>query len=49
MIYLRYNLNDQPATFELISYSLQHLTFFLANAAILPVIAGSYLGLDQMP
>lgn len=44
---MRYNLNDQPATSELISYSLQHLTFFLANAAILPVIVGSYLGLDQ--
>jgi xanthine/uracil permease len=47
MIYLRYNLNDQTTISELISYSLQHLTFFLANAAILPVIVGSYLGLEQ--
>lgn len=44
---MRYNLNDQPSASELVSYSLQHLTFFLANAAILPVIVGSHLGLDH--
>lgn len=44
---LRYGLQDDMPLKELVSYSLQHLTYFLANAAILPVIVGGYLGLDQ--
>jgi xanthine/uracil permease len=45
---LRYGLNARLPATELISYSLQHLTFFLANTAILPVVVGGYLGLDQI-
>jgi xanthine/uracil permease len=45
---LRYGLDAALPATELISYSLQHLTFFLANAAILPVVVGAYLGLDQV-
>ncbi len=44
---LRYGLHDNLPLREMISYSIQHLTYFLANAAILPVIVGGYLGLDQ--
>ncbi|WP_371377820.1 purine/pyrimidine permease [Sporomusa aerivorans] len=44
---MRYGLNDDLPVKELISYGLQHLTYFLANAAILPVIVGGYLGLNQ--
>jgi xanthine/uracil permease len=43
---LRYGLDARLRTPELISYSLQSLTYFLANAAILPVVVGGYLGLD---
>ena len=45
---LRYGLDAALPFKEMISYSLQHLTYFLANAAILPVIVGGYLGLDQI-
>ncbi|HWR45520.1 purine/pyrimidine permease [Sporomusa sp.] len=45
---MRYGLNDNLPLKELISYSVQHLTYFLANAAILPAIVGGYLGLDQL-
>ncbi|HWR08320.1 purine/pyrimidine permease [Sporomusa sp.] len=45
---MRYGLHDNLPLKELISYSVQHLTYFLANAAILPVIVGGYLGLDQL-
>lgn len=43
---LRYGLEANLRTPELISYSLQNLTYFVANAAILPVVVGGYLGLD---
>jgi xanthine/uracil permease len=45
---LRYGLDAALPFKEMLSYSLQHLTYFLANAAILPVIVGGYLGLDQI-
>lgn len=45
---MRYGLNDSLPTGELISYGLQYLIYFLANAAILPVVVGGYLGLDQL-
>ncbi|MDR3294858.1 MAG: purine/pyrimidine permease [Clostridiales Family XIII bacterium] len=32
---------------ELVAYGLQHLTYFLAAAAILPMIVALYLGLDH--
>jgi xanthine/uracil permease len=46
-IELRYGLDAKLPVTELVSYGLQHLTFFLANTAILPVTVGVYLGLDQ--
>ncbi len=44
---LRYGLSDKLPFLKLVSYSIQHLTFCIANAAILPVVVGAYLGLDQ--
>lgn len=44
---LRHGLEDDLPGRQLVYYSLQHLVFFLANAAILPVIVGGYLELDQ--
>ncbi|MDX2480117.1 MAG: purine/pyrimidine permease [Desulfuromusa sp.] len=42
---LRYGLDDSLPPGELILHSFQHLAYFLANTAILPVVVGSYLGL----
>lgn len=42
---LRYGLDDSLPLSELLLHALQHLAYFLANAAILPVVVGSYLGL----
>lgn len=42
---LRYGLDDSLPLSELILYAFQHLAYFLANAAILPVVVGAYLGL----
>ena len=44
---LRYGLDDSLPLGELVLHALQHLAYFLANAAILPVVVGSYLGLTQ--
>ena len=43
-----YGLDDPVPGRAMATYALQHLTFFLANAAILPIIAGGYLGLDSL-
>ncbi|MHB8076410.1 purine/pyrimidine permease [Desulfosporosinus fructosivorans] len=45
---MRYGLDDSLPTGELISYAMQHLTYFIANAAIMPVVIGGDLGLDQL-
>lgn len=43
---MRYGISDNMRAGELIFYAIQHLVYFLANAAILPVIVGGYLGLS---
>jgi xanthine/uracil permease len=44
---LKYGLDAHLRPGQLVLYALQHLTYFLANAAILPVVVGAYLGLDS--
>lgn len=43
---MRYELGDNMPTGQCIVYGLQHLVYFLAGAAIMPVIVAAYLGLD---
>lgn len=45
--HLLYNLDDRPPLNRTLFYSLQWLSFTLANSAVLPVVVGSALGLDQ--
>lgn len=42
-----YNLDESMPLGRMLAYSVQHLIYFLAGAAIMPVIVGVYLGLDQ--
>lgn len=43
---MRYELDDKMPKAECLLYGLQHLIYFLAGAAIMPVIVAAYLGLD---
>lgn len=43
-----YGLNDKMPKGHFVMYGLQHLVYFLAGCAIMPVIVGVYLGLDQV-
>lgn len=42
------DINTNPVGIPLILYSIQHLTFFVANSAIIPVVVGNCLGLDNL-
>lgn len=44
---LLYDLDDRVPTGKAAVYGFQHLIYFLATCAIMPVMIGAYLGLDQ--
>lgn len=44
---MRYNLGDSMPIGECFMYGIQHLIYFLAGAAIMPVIVAAYLGLGK--
>nr|WP_315020217.1 purine/pyrimidine permease [uncultured Aminipila sp.] len=44
---MRYGLDEKMPTGECLMYGLQHLIYFLAGAAIMPVIVAAYLGLNH--
>lgn len=44
---LLYNLEDRPPLTRTLVYAVQWLGFTLANSAVLPIVVGSALGLDQ--
>ncbi|HOV79683.1 MAG TPA: purine/pyrimidine permease [Bacillota bacterium] len=44
---LLYNLDDRPPLNRTLFYSVQWLAFTLANSAVVPVVVGNALGLDQ--
>jgi xanthine/uracil permease len=44
---LNYGLDERPPIDKTIIYSIQWLTFTLANSAVVPLVVGSALGLDQ--
>ncbi|TEB08782.1 uracil-xanthine permease family protein [Pelotomaculum propionicicum] len=44
---LLYNLEDRPPLNRTLAYAVQWLGFTLANSAVLPIVVGSALGLDQ--
>ncbi len=43
-----FGLDDQVPSGKTVVYGLQYLVYYIATGAIVPVIVGSYLGLDQM-
>ncbi len=43
---MRYGLEDKMPFSECVMYGIQHLIYFLAGAAIMPVIVAAYLGLN---
>ena len=43
-----YDLDDKMPTSQLILYGIQHLIFLITGSAIMPVVVGGYLGLDQL-
>lgn len=45
--HLLYNLDERPPLNRTLVYALQWLGFTLANSAVLPIVVGSALGLDQ--
>ena len=45
--YLLYGLNDRPPAGRTALYAVQWLFFALANSAVVPVVVGGALGLDQ--
>lgn len=45
--YLLYNLDDRPPFNRTLVYSVQWLAFTLANSAVVPIVVGNALGLDQ--
>ena len=42
-----YDLEDKVPAVQSVIYGIQYLVYFLAGSAIMPVIIGAYLGLDQ--
>jgi xanthine/uracil permease len=44
---LLYNLEDRPPANRTLIYAVQWLGFTVANTAVLPIVVGSALGLDQ--
>ena len=42
-----YDLEDKVPAGQSVIYGVQYLVYFLAGSAIMPVIIGAYLGLDQ--
>lgn len=44
---LLYNLEDRPPLNRTLTYAVQWLGFTVANSAVLPIVVGSALGLDQ--
>lgn len=44
---LLYNLNERPPLNRTLAYSMQWLFFTLANSAVVPIVVGNALGLDQ--
>lgn len=44
---LLYNLEDRPPAKRTLIYAVQWLGFTVANTAVLPIVVGSALGLDQ--
>lgn len=44
---LLYNLEDRPPANRTLTYAVQWLGFTVANTAVLPIVVGSALGLDQ--
>lgn len=44
---LLYNLEDRPPASRTLTYAVQWLGFTVANTAVLPIVVGSALGLDQ--
>lgn len=45
---LLYDLEDKVPAGKSVVYGVQYLVYFLAGSAIMPVIIGAYLGLDQV-
>jgi xanthine/uracil permease len=45
--YLLYNLDERPPLNRTMAYAVQWLVFALANSAVVPIVVGSALGLDQ--
>lgn len=45
---LLYDLEDKVPAGQSVIYGVQYLVYFLAGSAIMPVIIGAYLGLDQV-
>lgn len=45
--YLLYNLDERPPLNRTLAYAVQWLVFALANSAVVPIVVGSALGLDQ--
>jgi xanthine/uracil permease len=42
-----YSLDERPPLNRTVAYSLQWLAFCLANSAVVPIVVGNALGLDQ--
>lgn len=45
--HLLYGLEDRPPLNRTLAYALQWLAFTLANSAVVPIVVGNALGLDQ--